>query len=168
MNTDHLLPRHRFYLLDIFVSPALHSYHKMLPGYLLDTSALRCLWKKWRKKYIMPSYVNMAKLTVNLLNTRSYLRSKCRKNSGTENRIFFFFAVSALPYLWGVFLFVCLFFLILDTPYVCCFCIFLPQFPCHTPSTFSDSMGVNFAKQAFSGCCTLWSFVCGMQSIWIN
>lgn len=91
MNTDHLLPRHRFYLLEIFVSTALHSYHKMLPGYLLDTSALRCLWKKWRKKYIMPSYVNMAKLTVNLLNTRSYLRSKCRKNSGTENRIFFFF-----------------------------------------------------------------------------
>jgi len=47
----------------------------------------------------MPSYVNLEKLTVNLLNnTRSYLRTKCRRNCGTENRIYFFSA-SALLYL---------------------------------------------------------------------
>lgn len=43
MNTDHLLPGHRFYLLDILVSTELNSYHRMLPGYLLNTSALRWL-----------------------------------------------------------------------------------------------------------------------------
>lgn len=31
----------------------------------------------------------MEKLIVNFLNTRRYLRSKCRKNAETENRIFF-------------------------------------------------------------------------------
>lgn len=114
------------------------------------------------KNYIMPSYVNLKKLTVNLLNnTRSYLRSKCRRNWGTENRIYFFSA-SALLYLP-------IFFLSLDTPYVCCFC--LCHFPPSVPLPYLIYLfwfyGSQFCQAGFL-CLLHFISICMQNAIYMN
>lgn len=85
-----------------------------------------------------------------ITDTRSYLRPKCRRNCRTENRIYFFFCFCTTipsPFFSQFGYSICLLFLH--------FHVFFSQFPCHTSFTFSDSMEVNFAKQAFSAYCIL-------------